>query len=427
MGHSQNKQNMFKCPPLPEADHYILALSGGRDSAALLHYLVQQKQFKKKLSAIHINHQVHSESARWAKLCQNWCQEYGIPCTVQVISSEKHDENSLRLARFAAISQHLNSFPESTILLTAHHLNDDIETLLFRLTRGTGLNGLTGMGESGHFHGINIFRPLINTPKTLINQYLLEHDIEWVEDCSNQNTDYDRNYIRHKIIPALSGLRPDALQRMKDSRDNLTASLDLLEQLIGHSNPLPLKHQLSNENLATELYHWLVNKKLNPANRSQLINFANACLEAKNDKMPTLRTDAYVLIAWQQAVYALRPHLLAIDTDQSHHLVDNTNAFYWQHEFGRLSLLAKHKLDINLQVAFNEQGEKIQLPGRNHHSKVKEILRESGFPPWQRNRLPYVYHLEKLMAVGPVISHDWQQWLTDHNAEYDWQSTDFIL
>jgi len=427
MGHSQNKANIIQPLPLPEADHYVLAFSGGSDSTALLHYLAQCQSTRHKLSAIHINHQIHPDANQWAKQSQSCCQQQNISCLVKVIKTTKKDENSLRQARYKAIAQHLSTLTGTVILLTAHHLNDDVETLLFRLIRGTGLNGLTGMSTVGHFHGLRIFRPMIDTPKTLINQYLIEHKLDWTEDSSNQDTDYDRNYIRHKIIPALSGLRPDAIHRIKDTRDNLSASLQLLEQLIGGSNPLPLNRGLSTDNLATELYHWLVKLKLNPANRSQLLNFAATCLIADADKIPTLQTDSYELMSWQQSVYALHPHLLAIDTHQSHLLTVDTNAFYWQHEFGRLSIHAGQRPNINLQIVFNEQGKRIQQPGRQHHSKVKEILRENGFPPWQRSRLPYVYHKKQLMAVGPIISHHWQQWLVAHNAEYDWQSTNFIL
>ena len=427
MGHSPNNTNMFKIPPLIKAEHYVLAFSGGSDSAALLHYLAHHKEIKKSLSAVHVNHQIHSDSNLWAEQCLDCCRRYQIPCIVKNISSDKQDENSLREARYKVIAQHIKALPGTTVLLTAHHLNDDVETLLFRLLRGTGLNGLTGMTQVGHFHNIRIFRPLINTPKSIINQYLQEHNIKWIQDSSNQNTDYDRNYIRHQIIPELLGLRPDALQRIKDTRDNLTASLTLLEQLIVNDNPLPLNHHLSVDSLATLLYHWLAKQQLNPAKRCQLISFATACLQSESDKMPTLHTNDYVLKTWQQAVYALSPQLLAIDINQSHQLVNDTDHFVWQHELGRLTIHAKQRLNIRLTVVFNEKGKKIQLPARKHHNRIKEILREHNIPPWQRKRLPYVYHNQKLMAVGPIISHDWQQWLTAHNAEYDWQSTHFIL
>jgi tRNA(Ile)-lysidine synthase len=427
MGHSPSKPNLLALPPLPKADNYVLAFSGGSDSIALLHKLVQQKPIQNKLSAIHINHQVHPESKQWAEHCLNCCQYYDIACTVKVIHTEKKDENSLRQARYRAISQHLNTLSGNSVLLTAHHLNDDIETILFRLLRGTGLKGLTGMTAYGDYLGITIFRPLINTPKSVINHYLTEHSLEWIDDDSNHDTDYDRNYIRHKIIPALTHLRPDALQRAKDSRDNLTASLNVLEHFIGNDNPLPLKQELSAQELATILYHWLSRKRLTPPHHDQLVNFAAACLTADLDKLPTLKNDHYILKLWQQNIYALRPNLLSMDTNQSHELAIHTDTFHWQHEFGQLSIKANQTITIDLSLKFNVHGEKIQRTGHSQHHRVKELLRQMQIPPWQRSRLPYIYHNNKLMAVGQIIAKDWQQWLSCHKAEYHWHPTHFIL
>ncbi|KAA3650653.1 MAG: tRNA lysidine(34) synthetase TilS, partial [Proteobacteria bacterium] len=233
MGHFPNNRNIIELPPLPQADHYLLAFSGGSDSVVLLHCLAQQKTIKNKLSAIHVNHQIHADAAQWAIQCQQTCRQLDVACTVKTIECDKSDENSLRLSRYTAFSQHLAHLPKNTVLLTAHHLNDDVETLVFRLLRGTGLNGLTGMTATGHFFGISIFRPLINTPKSIINQYLSDYNLAWIEDSSNMDTDYDRNYIRHKIIPLFEQFRPDAIYRSKDSRDNLLASKTLLERLIG--------------------------------------------------------------------------------------------------------------------------------------------------------------------------------------------------
>ncbi len=427
MGHSQNKHSLIEPLPLPEADHYVLAFSGGSDSTALLHYLVNDTHIKNKLSAIHVNHQVHPDARHWAKECQSSCQEFDVPCTIKAIKTAQTDENSLRINRYKAFSQHIESLSGRVILLTAHHLNDDVETLVFRLIRGTGLAGLTGMTDTGSYQGVQTFRPLINTPKTLIRQYLNEHSLSWIDDDSNLNTDYDRNYIRHKIIPRLEQLRPDAVERIKDSRDNLSASLDLLNQLIGHSNPLPLNPHLSVQQLATTLYHWLARRQLQRPHKEHLLSFCQACLDANADKLPQLKTDHLILTTWQQAIYALNPQLLTINTQQSHKLLIQSDTFHWHHELGHLSIRAKQVMDIELTVRFGTLGEKIQQVGRKHRNKVKEVLRQKSIPPWQRKRLPYVFHHNKLMAVGSIISHEWQQYLSNYEAEYDWQSTDFIL
>lgn len=426
MERSPNRPIILKKPSLPEAAHYVVAFSGGSDSAALLHRLAHYPPLNNKLSAIHVNHQIHPDSDQWAKNCTRQCQQYGIPCVVKVVNPKKSDENSLREERYKAIAQHIDSLPGKTCLLTAHHLNDDIETLLFRLLRGTGLNGLAGMTAYGDYMGINIYRPLIDTPKSLINQYLAEHNILWLDDSSNRDTSYDRNYIRHKIIPAFSHLRPDALQRICDTRDHLKNSLALLEQLIGNHNPFTVNPDFSKQTLTTMVYHWLTIRKLTPVNHKRLLSFTSACLSAESDKQPSLKAKQYVLVFWQQAIYALRPNLLTIDSRQTHRLTVHSKIFHWHHEFGRLSLQSK-AAKLKLTVKFNVRGEKIKRPGHKHHQRVKELLRETGVPPWQRQRLPFVYVNDQLMAVGQLQSDHWQQWLTAHEAEYDWQSTNFLL
>src|SRR5690554_2035060 len=111
---SPNRPIILKKPSLPAADHYVVAFSGGSDSAALLHRLVQISHIRQKLSAIHVNHQIHPDSDQWAEDCVSQCQHYGINCAVKVVNPKKSDENSLREARYRAIAQYLNSLPGQT-------------------------------------------------------------------------------------------------------------------------------------------------------------------------------------------------------------------------------------------------------------------------------------------------------------------------
>src|SRR5690606_20237507 len=310
MEHSPNNTISLKQLQLPEADQYVLAFSGGSDSTALLHALCQNPLTKSKLSALHINHQVHVDSAQWAKHCQQVCHQLSIPCTIKTIKTNKTDENSLRIARLQAYALHLDGFKQTPLLITGHHLNDDIETILFRFMRGTGLNGLIGMTATGKIHGYSLYRPLIQTLKSEIDQYLQAKQLTWIVDPSNIDDNYDRNFIRNQIVPLLSRYRSDAIEQIQQTRNNLAASLDLLQHHISNSNPLIIDKTMNTEHLASTFYHWLVYKQLNPAHRRQLLEFANSCLSADTDKQPTLTTDNYVLINNNSDVFALRTDLL---------------------------------------------------------------------------------------------------------------------
>ncbi len=427
MGHSQNKPIALKQLQLPEAAHYVLAFSGGSDSTALLHALCQNTSIKPRLSALHINHQVQSNAAQWADHCQQICKGVGIPLTVKTIKTEKNDENSLRNARLQAYANHLDDIKQSHVLITGHHLNDDIETLLFRLLRGTGLNGLTGISESGLVHGHSVRRPLLQTAKPEIMQYLKGHRLTWIEDPSNADDKYDRNFIRNQIVPLLLNYRPDAIEQIQQTRNNLNASLQLLQHHIGNNNPFNIDKAMSVDLLATSLYHWLAHRKLNPANRRQLSEFAANCLTAGDDKQPILTSKDYVLITNNDRVYALKPHLLSAEIPKPIRLSISQLPFYWQHDFGQLQMIGSQVIDLTLTLAFDRQGEKIKLPGRQHHSRVKEVLRTVNIPTWERSRLPYIYNGDQLLAVGSIVSADWQTWLLQHQVQYNWHSSNYLL
>lgn len=427
MGHSQNNPIVLKQLQLPEAGHYVLAFSGGSDSTALLHALCQDSSIKLNLSALHINHQVHPDAALWANHCQQLCHQLAVPLTVKTIKTVKSDENSLRNARLQAYAAHLDGIEQSPVLITGHHLNDDIETLIFRLLRGTGLNGLTGMTESGIVDGHSVHRPLLQTAKPEITQYLQAHKLTWIDDPSNADDNYDRNFIRNQIVPMLLRYRPDAIEQIQQTRNNLEASLQLLQHHIGSNNPLIIDKTINAEQLATSLYHWLVHKQLSPAHRRQLTNFASNCLTAGNDKQPTLTCNNYLLIANNDSVYALRPHLLSTEIPKPVKLSISDLPYHWQHDFGQLQLSGSQVVDLTLTLAFDQQGEKIKLPGRQHHSRIKEVLRAAHIPLWERSRIPYLYNGDQLLAVGSIVSAEWQTWLMQHQVEFSWHSTTYLL
>ncbi|MEX2367214.1 MAG: tRNA lysidine(34) synthetase TilS, partial [Pseudohongiellaceae bacterium] len=182
-----------------------VAYSGGMDSHVLLHLMVRLlPSQERRLRALHINHGISPHAADWQSHCQQTCSDLGIPFQAVSVSLDADGTDSLetraRKARYRVFADRLGP---GDYLFLAHHLDDQIETMLFRLLRGTGLKGLAGMPVSRPLGAGQLYRPLLALARDELEQYAIEHRLQWIEDDSNARADYDRNYLRLKVLPLL--------------------------------------------------------------------------------------------------------------------------------------------------------------------------------------------------------------------------------
>ena len=194
----------------PEANGYWVAFSGGLDSQVLLHALAAGRELlPASLSALHVNHNLQPDAPAWAEHCRAVCAGLGIP--YQALSVQAHPEPgespeaAARVARYRALT---GAVPAGGVLLTAHHQDDQAETLLLQLVRGAGPKGLAAMPERTTVKGVTLLRPLLDVSRDTLHDYARRHDLTWVEDPSNTRTDYDRNFLRHDILPRLHARWP---------------------------------------------------------------------------------------------------------------------------------------------------------------------------------------------------------------------------
>ncbi len=227
-----------------EADRLLLAVSGGHDSMVMAH-LFQSCSYS--LSVAHVNFQLRGEdSDQDEQFVKDWCIQNKIPFFSQRVETNNYaTENKLSI-QMAARDLRYTWFNELLdqngfqYLVTAHHLNDSIETVLINLARGTGLEGLTGISaKSG-----NLIRPLLFATRTDLENYAVQHEIAWREDSSNVSDDYQRNFIRHHIVPAFKKLNPSFEETIKETLSKIRSEFSLLE------NDLEVwkKENLFNEN-----------------------------------------------------------------------------------------------------------------------------------------------------------------------------------
>ena len=202
----------FFVPRLQHGRRVCVGLSGGRDSVALLHALatVRARTPSLELSALHVHHGLSAKADQWAEFCAALCHSLDIPCHLARVTvsgiAEEGLEAAARGARYAAFAK-----CSADWLALAHHRDDQAETLMLNLLRGSGVNGLSAMPEERVLAGtpVRLVRPLLSVARREIEHWLVDRQVAWVDDESNADTQLRRNYLRHEILPMLAGYFPD--------------------------------------------------------------------------------------------------------------------------------------------------------------------------------------------------------------------------
>lgn len=193
--------------PLP--DCFVVAYSGGVDSTVLLHALHEMGM---ALHAVHVNHQIQLQADAWELHCETQCQQRGIPFTALKVNVQPSDlglEGQARVLRYRAIFNWMKA-NQRTVLLCAHHRDDQLETVLLQLLRGSGLRGVGGMrvvgpvGVDRHLYpDLLLCRPLLDSSKASLLEYARANRLQYIEDPSNEDTTLRRNWVRHELLPSL--------------------------------------------------------------------------------------------------------------------------------------------------------------------------------------------------------------------------------
>jgi tRNA(Ile)-lysidine synthase len=381
---------------LPDCEGYLIAYSGGADSTALLHLFSQSKNVR----AIHINHGLQDEADAWQNHCQTSCKKLGIELIIENAILKDASENSCRKARYGFFKKHLKP---NEILLTAHHTQDQAETVLLKLLRGTGISGLTGMDKLRKFSNGFMARPLLVYSPRQLKDYLNVNNISWIEDASNKDNSYRRNYIRNEILPALQLHFPQAIENMARTADNTKQSLELLNYLCdfqGAELAIAKLKQLPNNLQSSLVYHWLSQKNMPLPDTKALHQITNDFIHASQDKNPHYQNNYYQLFRSQGAIYCI----------QNFGIIDSETTFQWntnqpfQFPNGCGTLTYSGLIDLDLQIKFNQKGQKLKLPNRSTKT-VKNLFQEHSIHQWDKLNTPFIYKNNELISLGYSWSH----------------------
>ena len=397
----------------------LVAYSGGLDSSVLLHVMAKFANRPFKLIAVHINHNLHSRETDWVKHCQLNCTQLGVELIIRELPKLAKPkvgnlEAKLREQRYKIFAQLLT---DDDALVTAHHAEDQAETLLMRLFRGAGVKGLGAMLDQIKLSSGYLLRPLLHCSKAELLTYANQHQLSWVEDESNYDCSFDRNYLRHTLMPLIKKRWPGVIKAIERSSGHLQEVDRWLEQqaetvwdesnLASSTISLHKISTLSKVEQKNLLRFWLRKLKLPAATKQQLDILLDTAFSARSDAVPLISWPGVEVRRFRKLLYAMTP-LEPFDPSFSEYFVQNHLVL--PGTLGRLEIKVVDSCIIEtqqLRVTFRQGGEKIRLTGSNHHRTLKNLMQEWEIPPWQRNRIPIIYLEEEIVAVVGYYQTSW--------------------
>ncbi|AMA45037.1 tRNA lysidine(34) synthetase TilS [Pseudomonas alabamensis] len=404
--------------PWLTAPTWYVAFSGGLDSTVLLHALTLQRAQRPTpvIRALHIHHGLQPAADAWPAHCQRVCEDLGVPLDivhVQVAPGASL-EQAARDARYQAFATVLGP---GDALFTGQHRDDQAETLLFRLLRGAGVRGLAGMPRQRPLGRGTLVRPLLGHGRAELLAHATEAGLSWIEDPSNDDTAFDRNFLRAQVLPVMEQRWPRASLSLARSADHLGEALALLNEIAcddvqqaryGHPVDWPGLDSLDLGVLATlsearqrnALGHWLAARTRLPDSR----HWAGwqTLRDAAEDAAPIWRlTDGQVQRACGRLWWLSGPWLQAPQAGVA-----------WPHPGHPLALSGNGQVRLEgdlppgrLRIAYRQGGEQLTVVGRGQRD-LKRLLNEARVPSFIRSRLPLLYDEQRLLAVAnlPALS-----------------------
>ncbi len=399
---------------------FLVAYSGGMDSTVLLHYLFTIKKYNPQISirAIHINHNVQNDSKKWQTHCVNVCKEYNIPLIIEKIDINitKNIEEQLRIKRYNLIYKNLL---DKEILLTGHHLNDQCETFFLALKRGSGPTGLSAMHSETIFGKTKIIRPFLTKTKEEIKNLANLNKLKWIEDFTNFNTNYERNFIRHKILPVFEEKWPfflkNCFRTTQICNEETTLKNILLkekiQQYLNFNECLNISNFkcLRKELCVALIRYWIIFlkniKKVSYKNIQCIYNKIMYNQENYNLKVIIQKNE---IRCYKKFLYFVKikkdiRNLIIFwhNTENKLKLPNNLGYIIKNNQTG--INLPKPKNNALINIRFQHRG-KIFIIGRHKRRNIKKIWQEHNIPPWLRNQIPLLFYNDQLIsALGVFI------------------------
>lgn len=406
---------------VPTPPHYWVAFSGGLDSHVLLHLCARLEtsiERPRVFAAVHIHHGLHRDADDWSRHCQAICKELNIPFTlIKVDATAKVGDSPEEVARKARYQALASTMAAGEVVLTAQHRDDQAETVLLQLLRGAGPAGLAAMPEYAPFGPGLLLRPLLAYSRAELRSYAQEHGLRWLDDPSNLDLAYDRNFVRHRVLPRIKERWPGASKTLSRTARHCAEAQQLLGDLamdLYRSVRGPDLCSLSVKRLGTlraahqrlVLRTWLQGAGYRLPSAAVIARIQTEVLAAGPAKTPIVAWREGQVRRYRDGLFLLPP---ASRFDPTVRLSwDGSSRLLLPDDNGALQSATTEGLGIDAQiwrrsaisVRYRRGGETCRLPGRAGRHTLKKLFQESGIPPWLRERAPLVYLDDELAAIA---------------------------
>jgi tRNA(Ile)-lysidine synthase len=394
-----------------ETQRVFLAFSGGLDSSALLHLLISES----RLFAIvpwHINHGLVENAADMEQFCADRAKEYSLDIRVDRLDLSKVKGNLEAVAR----TQRYNLFEQSAgvgdCILTAHHADDQAETFLLNAFRGSGIAGLRGIARQRKLGNGLLLRPLLNCSRENLEAYARKHSLTWFEDPSNESLRFDRNYLRHQVIPEIKHRWPHFVKSLAGASDLQSEVQSLLEEIAWNdlkqhiefdssgtrTLDLPRLLEMSDARGKNLIRFWIAEQRLPSLTHSRMLELQKQ-LNSRMDALPEITMPEYSVRLYDQRLFLVKK-----GSDQNRD---------GEFEFGIQPLISIQAFDFcakrdeildrietvdrgqHLSLKFRGDGDQPQIDGH----RLKRLFQKHRVPPWERPSVPQIYLDNKLVGI----------------------------
>lgn len=424
----------------PPASTYLVGFSGGADSTALLHALKQlEGRLATPVRAVHINHGIHADSDQWQEHCVSFCQQHAIALQCRKVKlagdTGKGMEAEARQLRYQAMSALLGPGDQ---LLTAHHADDQAETLLLNLMRGSGVDGLSAMPQSRPLASGVLLRPLLDFENSALISYLQEKGVIWLEDPSNQLVNHDRNFIRHEILPLLENRWPGVNKRLLLTRNAMGEARSLLERLadeylaqyLRHPLVLQVAVQLEQDPALFKLAirRWLKQAGLPSIPARSLESLHGQVFKSVDGHKVQVQWGGCRLRLYQQQLWLQEgvEVLPCPDIDWP----DNLTCMQLGHDIGKLSLAGLNTSGppAGFKVSNRQNCPQFTIKQGGHHKRMKKLLQSAGIPGWLRDSIPLCLLNGELVVIGDWCFDDrFASWMSENGISLSWKPENPLL
>lgn len=407
-----------------DAPRFVVALSGGLDSTVLTHALANSRdRHNVPVLAVYIDHGLHADSVAWGEHCRAFAEKLGIEFSSRRVAvdlaSGQGPEAAAREARYAAFGSLLE---QGDWLLSAHHRDDQAETLLLNLMRGSGAPGLAGISAARRFRQGWLVRPLLSFSRGELEEYAGRHALDAIEDPSNLEQQYDRNYLRHEILPRLESRWPGSANRIRRSATLLREASQLLAELadidgqgaLGAAGKLMISglSELSEARQRNLLRHTILSLGLPSPGAVHLEQIVREVVRAREDAQPVVAWPGAIARRYRDLLYLMSDDIEAELPAEGQIVAGNRVTLA-----GGLGELVFHRdcriglsdevMARGAEIRFRQGGEEFKPLFQGYTKKLKKLLQEEGVVPWMRDRLPLVYSGGQLVAVADLwIAND---------------------